>query len=128
MQAALKGLGALDTNERIRRFISTLPYEGDEQLDHDVDCVCPGCERQKGMYPSLPSFKLFSCLDTDCIACCTSSQLQCLDSERVDAKSHQKLEPLSPMAWRRSRHMSMPSDVWGEARPGIQEKRTDVGR
>ncbi len=63
MQAALKGLGALDTNERIRRFISTLPYEGDEQLDHDVDCVCPGCERQKGMYPSLPSFKLFSCLD-----------------------------------------------------------------
>ena len=50
MQAALRSLGTLDANERVRRYVSEQQQQTARQLQHDIDCVCRECERQQGMY------------------------------------------------------------------------------
>lgn len=50
MQAALKKLGALDTDERVQRYIDDQQRHTGQKLQHDFDCICTNCERRQGMF------------------------------------------------------------------------------
>ena len=52
MYAALRKLGAINTNERIQRFVSDQRHQTLQQLDHDYNCICRDCERQQRTYLS----------------------------------------------------------------------------
>lgn len=48
MYAALRKLGNVDSNERVRRFVLEQRHHTDRALDvHDHDCICRDCERQQ---------------------------------------------------------------------------------
>lgn len=50
MQAALRHLGVVNTNERVRRYISDLQKQKQQELEHDIDCICLDCERRQGAF------------------------------------------------------------------------------